>query len=68
MTRIELGYIALDEQTGRVHTGSLYSGGAKVYKSEGMARAAVKERSKLTSYKFFPAFIEVPDDWIKEPK
>ena len=67
MTRIELGYVAMDEQTGTVWAGSLYSGGAKVYRTEKVARASVKNHTN-TTYVFLPAFIEVPDHWIEEGK
>ena len=56
--RIELGIVAIDPQ-GRPHTGSLYSAGAKVYKTEGMARAAVSRHNRKDNYSFVPAFVEI---------
>jgi hypothetical protein len=59
--RVELGIVAVDKQ-GNPHTGSHYSGGAKVYQSEAIARAAMRKR--VGFYNFLPAFVEVD---VEEP-
>lgn len=55
-----IGVVAIDRKTGKPSSGSHYTAGAKVYKSEPMARAAVryKEESRGDEYDFVPAFIE----------
>ena len=56
---IPLGFVIL--VNGVPHTGHAYTAGAKVYKSEKMARAAIKGHNYLASevVEFVPAFAEV---------
>lgn len=62
-TRIELGTVAILKKDLRAHTGAQYSAGAKVYKSEALARAALKGgRHNLNNYVFVPAYAEIPND------
>ena len=56
-TRIELGTVVLDKNTHQPYAGGQYSAGAKVYKSEGVARAATKNH-KLFIY--VKAYAEIP--------
>jgi hypothetical protein len=60
--RIELGYVAI-YPNGDAYTGCLYQAGAKVYKSEKMARASVRNhrdaKGQPIKYDFVPAFIEI---------
>lgn len=57
-TRIELGIVVLDRKTFKPYSGALYSAGAKVYKSEGVARAATAKNRK--SYIYVTAYAEIP--------
>lgn len=54
---IELGTVVLDKKTLQPYAGGQYSAGAKVYKSEGMARSATKNRKNFIYVK---AYAEIP--------
>lgn len=56
--RIELGWVAMLD--GKPHTGHAYTAGAKVYKTENMARAALKFYKEQNIYTFVKAYAEIP--------
>jgi hypothetical protein len=53
--RIEIGFVAL-RPDGLCHNG-VHHAGPKIYKTENLARAAVRKHG--VPYEFFPAFIEI---------
>lgn len=57
--KIVIGVVAVDKKFGKPHTGAAYSAGAKVYKSEKMARSARKRNPD--DYDYVPAYIDLPD-------
>ena len=63
--RIEIGTVAINE-LGEPYTGGKYSAGAKVYKSEPLAKAALKHSHDITKFKFLPAFIEIDREPAEE--
>ena len=60
--RIELGYVAINVQTNKATSGAYYSAGAKVYKSEAVARAATRHRHKPKDLIFVKAYAEIPEE------
>jgi hypothetical protein len=61
--RIEIGFVAL-RQDGGFSTGVHGGSGPKIYKTENLARAAVRNHKdqktrQPISYEFVPAFIEI---------
>ena len=61
-----IGWIAWNTKTQKPGSGAYYSSGAKVYKSEAIARAAVKERVlRGDKFTFHKAYAEVT---VEPPK
>ena len=61
--KIEIGFVAL-RQDGNYSTGVHGGSGPKIYKTENLARAAVRNHKDLKTrkpiqYEFVPAFIEI---------
>lgn len=60
--RLYLGYVAIDKKNNVARTGPLYTAGAKVYKSEAMARAAVGYSGRsVDEYHFLPCYVDLPE-------
>lgn len=60
--RLYLGYVAIDKRDNAARTGSMYSAGAKAYKSEAMARAAVGNSGRsVDGYHFLPCYVDLPE-------
>lgn len=57
--RIPLGYVAIHKKDKTASTGTMYSAGAKVYKSEAMAKSAMRRQGTDRFY-YVPAFADIP--------
>jgi hypothetical protein len=62
--RIQLGVVAIRKDKMKAHPGSYHSAGAKVYKSEPMARVAINNSHNADDYLFLPAYAEIEPEPI----
>ena len=60
--RISLGWVAIEKKTLKGSSGAHYRSGCKAYKSEALAKAAIRQRYKVDDYHFTEAFAEVSDE------
>ena len=58
--RVLLGYVAINKKTQIGATGASYTSGCKAYKSEAVARAAIRRCKKEKDFHFLPAYAFVP--------
>ena len=63
--RIELGWVAIQKKTKKATSGAYYSAGAKVYKTEAVARAATRRHDQKNLI-FAKAFAEIEPftEWL----
>lgn len=59
MTKLLIGWVAVNKATKKIRTGCAYTAGGKIYKTLPMAKAGVSKSNDINNFDFFEAFIEV---------